>query len=125
MGSSARNVMGTPLEACCSDPMTGYYRDGYCNTGAGDFGAHVVCAQMTAAFLEFSKARGNDLMTPRPEYQFPGLKPGDCWCLCASRWQEAFEAGCAPKVKLNSTHAGALEFVSLDDLQQHSLESGV
>ena len=125
MGSSARNVMGTPLEACCSDPMTGYYRDGYCNTGAGDFGAHVVCAQMTAAFLEFSKARGNDLMRPRPEYQFPGLKPGDCWCLCASRWQEAFEAGCAPKVKLNSTHDGALEFVSLDDLQQHSLDSGV
>lgn len=122
MGSSARNVMDTPLEACCSDPMTGYYRDGYCNTGAGDFGAHVVCAQMSAAFLEFSKARGNDLMTPRPEYQFPGLKPGDCWCLCASRWQEAFEAGCAPKVKLNSTHAGALEFVSLDDLQQHSLD---
>ena len=122
MGSSARNVMDTPLEACCSDPMTGYYRDGFCNTGAGDFGAHVVCAQMSAAFLEFSKARGNDLMTPRPEYQFPGLKPGDCWCLCASRWQEAFEAGCAPKVKLNSTHAGALEFVSLDDLQQHSLD---
>lgn len=121
MGSSARNVLGTPLEMCCSEPMTGFYRDGFCNTGAGDMGAHVVCAQMTDEFLTFSKARGNDLITPRPEYHFPGLKAGDCWCLCASRWQEALEAGAAPKVKLASTHAGALEFVALDDLQRYGL----
>lgn len=121
MGSAARNVLNTPLEACCTDPMTGYYRDGFCNTGGGDMGAHVVCAEMMDDFLEYSKACGNDLITPRPEYNFPGLKAGDCWCLCASRWQEAFEAGVAPKVKLAATHAGALEFSSLNDLQQHSL----
>ena len=120
MSASGSNVMGTPLAVCCTDPVTGFYRDGFCNTGAGDMGAHVVCAEMTDEFLAFSKARGNDLVTPRPEYQFPGLKAGDCWCLCASRWQEAFEAGVAPKVKLDATHAGALEFVSLENLQQHS-----
>lgn len=103
--------------------MTGFYRDGYCNTGAGDIGAHLVCAQMSAEFLSFSQQRGNDLITPRPEYHFPGLKPGDCWCLCASRWQEALEAGVAPRVRLESTHASALEFVSLADLQRFTLES--
>jgi uncharacterized protein len=119
--AEARNVLGSQLEHCCTDPMTGFYRDGLCCTGGGDFGAHVVCAQMTAAFLAFTKARGNDLSTPAPAYQFPGLKPGDRWCLCASRWQEAMAAGVAPPVVLASTHASALEYVSIHDLQQYAL----
>ncbi|MBF2098775.1 MAG: DUF2237 domain-containing protein [Gloeomargaritaceae cyanobacterium C42_A2020_066] len=118
----AKNVLGGPLQTCCTNPMTGFYRDGKCNTGGGDFGAHVVCARMTAEFLAFSKARGNDLITPAPHYSFPGLKPGDCWCLCASRWQEALEAGVAPQVNLAATHALALEYVSLEDLQRHATE---
>lgn len=120
----AKNVLGGPLQTCCTNPMTGFFRDGKCNTGGGDFGAHVVCARMTAEFLAFSKARGNDLITPAPHYSFPGLKPGDCWCLCASRWQEALEAGVAPQVNLAATHALALEYVSLEDLQRHALDGG-
>lgn len=119
--TEAKNVIGTNLEVCCTSPMTGYYRDGFCRTGGQDFGSHVICAQVTAEFLDFTKSRGNDLSTPAPDYNFPGLKPGDRWCLCASRWQEALEAGVAPPVVLSSTHARALEVVSLDELKQHAL----
>jgi uncharacterized protein (DUF2237 family) len=119
--TQARNVLGGQLELCCSSPMTGYYRDGFCNTGGQDFGLHVVCAQLTAEFLEFTKSRGNDLSTPVPEFNFPGLKPGDRWCLCATRWQEAFDAGVAPPVVLPATHPRALEVVSLDDLKKYAL----
>lgn len=118
--STARNVLGTPLKRCCRRPVTGFYRNGRCDTGPGDFGVHVVCAQMTEAFLRFTRARGNDLTTPVPAYDFPGLKPGDRWCLCAARWQEALEAGVAPPVYLESTHISALEFISLDDLKAHA-----
>ena len=121
--SSAKNVLGTDLKSCCTDPMTGFYRDGFCNTGAGDFGAHVVCAVMTEEFLSYTKAQGNDLSTPAPAYQFPGLKPGDRWCLCASRWKEALDDGVAPKVALASTHASALEYVSLAELQTNAIKS--
>jgi uncharacterized protein (DUF2237 family) len=120
--ATASNVLGTPLETCCTSPMTGFYRDGMCNTGAGDFGAHTVCAQVTADFLAFSKARGNDLSTPVPAFDFPGLKPGDRWCLCASRWKEALDAGMAPRVVLASTHASTLEYVSLSDLKQYAVD---
>ena len=114
----AKNVLGTPLKSCSTDPMTGFYRNGCCDTGAGDDGVHVVCAIMSAEFLAFSRSRGNDLSTPVPHYNFPGLKPGDQWCLCAARWQEAFEAGMAPRVNLEATHMSALEFVSLEDLRK-------
>jgi hypothetical protein len=117
----AKNVLGGDLEKCCADPMTGFYRDGCCNTGPGDFGVHVVCAQVTREFLDFSKARGNDLMTPVPEHGFPGLRPGDRWCLCAMRWQEALDAGVAPSVILDATHIAALEFVALADLKAQAL----
>ena len=117
--TEAKNVLGTPLEICCTSPMTGYYRDGFCNTGGQDFGMHVVCAKVTKQFLEYSKSQGNDLITPVPAFQFPGLKPGDCWCLCAARWQEALEAGCAPDVVLEATHARALEVCNLEDLKKH------
>nr|WP_199316489.1 DUF2237 domain-containing protein [Chroococcidiopsis sp. [FACHB-1243]] len=120
--AQARNVLGSELKTCCSAPMTGYYRDGKCNTGAGDYGAHVVCAELTAEFLNFTKSRGNDLSTPVPEFNFPGLKPGDRWCLCASRWKEALDAGVAPPIILQSTHASALEYVSLSELRQHALD---
>lgn len=119
--TEARNVIGEKLETCCTSPMTGFYRDGTCNTGGGDFGAHVVCAEVTEAFLEFTKSRGNDLSTPASTSNFPGLKPGDRWCLCATRWQEALDAGVAPPVVLSATHAMALEYVSLDELKQHAL----
>ena len=119
---TAKNVLGTDLEPCCTEPMTGFYRDGFCNTGAGDYGAHVVCAVMTAEFLSYTKAQGNDLSTPVPAYQFPGLKPGDRWCLCASRWKEAMDDGVAPKVSLESTHAAALEYISLDEMKRHAIE---
>ncbi|HBP22456.1 MAG TPA: DUF2237 domain-containing protein [Planctomycetes bacterium] len=99
--------------------MTGFYRDGTCRTGPGDHGLHCVCAEVSAEFLEFSRARGNDLSTPRPEFAFPGLKPGDRWCLCVLRWKEAFEAGVAPKVHLEATHISTLEFVDLADLEAH------
>lgn len=114
------NVLGGPLECCCTDPLTGFYRDGYCRTGAEDLGLHTVCAVVSDSFLRFSKARGNDLSTPRPEYEFPGLKGGDKWCLCVERWKEAFEAGCAPQVVLEACHVSALEFVDLADLKAHA-----
>lgn len=114
----ARNVFGEPLVPCSFDPLTGYFRDGCCKTDASDVGTHVVCAVMTAEFLAFSKRCGNDLTTARPAWHFPGLKPGDQWCLCANRWKEAFIAGVAPLVVLESTHEHALEFVDLDALKQ-------
>ncbi len=115
----ALNVLGEPLQACSYDPLTGYFRDGCCNTDEQDHGTHVVCARMTAEFLEFSAARGNDLMTPRPEWRFPGLRPGDRWCLCAARWREAMQAGLAPPVVLEATHHKVLNYVTLDELQAH------
>ena len=121
--AGARNVLGTELQTCSTDPMTGFYRDGCCNTGGGDVGIHTVCVVMTAEFLEFSKNAGNDLSTPNPMYGFPGLKPGDQWCLCAPRWKEAFEAGTAPKVVLEATHMSTVEFIDLEHLQAHAVES--
>jgi uncharacterized protein (DUF2237 family) len=115
------NVLGSPLETCGRDPLTGFYRDGCCETGSDDLGTHVVCAVMTEAFLDFTRSRGNDLSTPRPDYRFPGLKPGDRWCLCASRWAEAYGAGLAPPVVLGATHARALDVVTLDALRAHAL----
>jgi uncharacterized protein (DUF2237 family) len=103
--------------------MTGFYRDGCCQTGAQDLGSHVVCAQVTPAFLNFTRDRGNDLSTPNPSYNFPGLKPGDRWCLCASRWQEALEMGVAPKVVLQATHEAALRYASLEDLRRHAIDA--
>ena len=119
--TKAKNVLGKTLEICCTNPVTGFYRDGFCQTGPGDFGKHVVCAQVTEEFLAFTKSLGNDLSTPMPAYQFPGLKPGDRWCLCAARWQEAFDIGVAPPVVLEATHEKALEIINLADLQQHAL----
>lgn len=116
------NVLGEPLQPCSEEPMTGFFRDGCCNTSPEDLGRHVVCCRVTAEFLEFSKARGNDLSTPMPQFGFPGLKPGDQWCLCAARWQEAFEAGKAPRVLLQATHAAALKVVKLKDLKQFALD---
>jgi uncharacterized protein (DUF2237 family) len=115
-----RNVLGEPLQPCCERPVTGFYRDGSCRTGPDDLGLHTVCAQMSAEFLAFSKARGNDLSTPMPAYGFPGLKPGDKWCLCAARWKEACDAGQAPTVVLASTHEATLEIVPLADLKRHA-----
>ncbi|MGC4015051.1 MAG: DUF2237 domain-containing protein [Luteolibacter sp.] len=120
MAREALNVLGTPLITCSIEPLTGWFRDGCCRTGKGDTGVHVVCARMSDTFLEFSKRRGNDLSTPRPEYGFPGLKAGDRWCLCAARWQEALHAGCAPQVVLEATHESALEFADLEDLKKHA-----
>jgi uncharacterized protein len=119
--TDAKNVIDGNLEVCCTSPVTGFYRDGFCRTGGQDFGSHVICAQVTSEFLEFTKSRGNDLSTAVPDFNFPGLKPGDRWCLCASRWQEALEAGVAPPVILSATHARALEVVSLDELKKHAL----
>lgn len=118
---AALNVLGTPLQACSFDPLTGFFRDGCCNTDTQDQGTHVVCARVTAEFLKHSLAMGNDLITPRPEFRFAGLKPGDRWCLCALRWKEALAIGVAPPVCLEATHAKALELVSLDDLLRHAL----
>ena len=120
--TQARNVLGGELETCCASPMTGFYRDGKCSTGAGDVGSHIVCAQVTEEFLAFTKSRGNDLSTAVPAFDFPGLKPGDRWCLCASRWKEALDAGVAPPVVLSATHALAVEYVSLDELKQHAID---
>jgi uncharacterized protein (DUF2237 family) len=114
------NVLGGVLEPCSTRPVTGFYRDGCCNTGAEDIGLHTVCVVLTAEFLLFSKSRGNDLSTPMPQYGFPGLNPGDRWCLCASRWKEAFDANVAPQVVLEATHAVTLHVVSLGDLKQHA-----
>ena len=119
---TAYNVLGEPLEMCSIKPMTGFYRDGCCDTGREDIGSHTVCAVMTAAFLDFSKSRGNDLSTPVPEFGFQGLKPGDRWCLCAPRWQEAFEANQAPRVVLRATHEGALSYCSLADLKRLAVD---
>ena len=118
----ARNVLGGDLEPCCYEPLTGYYRDGHCHTGHGDSGVHTVCAVMTDAFLKFSREQGNDLSTPRPEYEFPGLKSGDKWCLCASRWKDAYDAGMAPQVVLEATHASTLEFASIEELKASRAE---
>jgi uncharacterized protein (DUF2237 family) len=117
-----KNVFGEPLEVCSLSPRTGFFRTGCCHTGAEDFGLHTVCTEVTAEFLAFSKSRGNDLSTPRPEFDFPGLQPGDRWCLCAARWQEALEAGAAPKVVLAATHERTLEIVDLADLKKHALD---
>jgi uncharacterized protein (DUF2237 family) len=117
-----RNVLGGPLAVCSTNPTTGFFRTGCCETSKGDVGSHTVCARLTAEFLEFSRAHGNDLTTPMPEFGFPGLKPGDRWCLCAARWQEALEAGVAPPVILAATNELALEIVSLDDLRAHAVE---
>lgn len=118
----ARNVLGERLQSCSEAPVTGFYRDGCCNTGPDDFGRHTVCALMTAEFLEFSRSRGNDLSTPMPELGFAGLKPGDRWCLCAARWKEALDAGMAPRVVLTATHEATLEVVALDDLKRHAID---
>ena len=120
MSAPARNVLGTALMPCSADPVTGFFRDGCCNTGEHDHGQHTVCAEMTAAFLAFSQSRGNDLSTPHPEWGFPGLQPGDRWCLCVARWKEALDAGCAPPVILRATHAAALDVVTLAELQAHA-----
>ena len=120
MDTTARNVLGGPLRACSYDPLTGYFLDGCCHTGPHDAGRHVICAKVTAEFLAFSLERGNDLVTPRPEWRFAGLKPGDRWCLCALRWKEALQAGVAPPVILEATHEAALQVVSLAELQAHA-----
>lgn len=119
------NVLGTELKSCCFEPRTGFYRDGFCQTGPGDHGVHVVCAEMSEEFLRFSVSRGNDLVSPAPGHGFPGLIPGDRWCLCVSRWKEALDAGCAPRVVLESTHVSALEFVELEDLKAHAVEGPI
>jgi uncharacterized protein (DUF2237 family) len=116
------NVLGTDLECCCREPATGFYRDGYCRTGPGDAGLHTVCAEMTELFLDFSRNRGNDLSTPRPEFDFPGLMPGDRWCLCVSRWKEALDAGVAPPLVLAATHISVLEFIDLEALREYAVE---
>jgi len=115
------NVLGGDLKPCCFSPVTGFYRDGFCRTGPGDVGLHTVCAEVTEEFLQFSARHGNDLITPVPEWGFPGLKPGDRWCLCVSRWQQALEAGVAPPVVLEATHASATEYVDVKDLQDHAV----
>lgn len=120
-GGPALNVLGGPLAECGQDPVTGFYRNGCCHTGPDDRGAHTVCAVMTEDFLRFTRARGNDLSTPRPEFDFPGLKPGDRWCLCAARWREAYEAGCAPQVVLAATHARTLGIAPLAALREHAV----
>jgi uncharacterized protein len=121
-GSGSRNVLGGPLQSCSNDPLTGFYRDGCCNTGPQDPAMHSVCARMTEAFLQFSRARGNDLTTPRPEFNFPGLREGDRWCLCAARWREAHKAGVAPEVYLAATHEATLAVVPLEELKQHAAD---
>ena len=117
------NVYGRILKSCCQSPMTGYFRDGLCRTDDTDHGRHIVCAIMTEEFLDFSRSRGNDLSTPIPEYAFPGLKPGDHWCLCALRWVEAYEAGKAPQVDLEATEISALRYASLDLLEEYALST--
>ena len=118
----AKNILGTELQSCCTKPMTGFFRDGYCRTNQMDQGTHVVCAIMTDKFLEFTRSRGNNLSTPRPEFQFPGLKAGDGWCLCALRWKEAYEAGVAPPLKPESTHEKVLDFIPKEALEKHYIQ---
>jgi len=120
--SEAKNVLGERLESCSESPLTGFTRSGSCETGPSDLGAHTVCAQVTPEFLHYSKLQGNDLITPVPEFEYPGLKPGDRWCLCAARWREAMEAGCAPKVALRATHERALGVVGIEDLKSHAID---
>jgi len=117
-----KNVLGGILQSCCHSPKTGYFRDGYCRTDDTDFGSHVICAEVTAGFLEFSKSRGNDLTTPRPEYNFPGLSPGDRWCLCALRWKEAWEEGLAPAVILEACDEAALRYITLEILKDFAIK---
>ena len=121
--TSARNVLNRELEPCSTEPLTGYYRDGCCRSGPGDVGLHLVCAEVTADFLQFSRVRGNDLVTPNPAFAFPGLRPGDRWCLCVQRWKEALAAGVAPPVVLSATHISVLEYVDLHDLQRHAVDA--
>ena len=121
--SRARNVLNGPLQTCSTEPMTGFSRTGCCDSGPGDVGIHVVCAEMTAEFLAFSTSRGNDLATPVRHFGFPGLRPGDRWCLCVERWKEALEAGVAPPVVLEATHISTLEFVTVEELQAHAVEA--
>jgi len=122
MSRSAKNVLGGDLLACCHDPLTGYYRDGHCYTGPDDLGTHIVCAKVTDRFLQYSKDNGNDLITPLPSRHFPGLKPGDYWCLCISRWLEAMEVGVAPPIKLEASHEAVLKYVPLELLQTYAVE---
>ena len=122
MSEQQRNVFGEPIALCSAKPLTGFYRTGCCETGAEDTGVHTVCIEATADFLAFSKAAGNDLSTPRPEFGFAGLKPGDRWCLCAARWQEALEAGAAPRVVLSATHEATLQIVQITDLKRYALD---
>jgi len=117
----ARNILGTDLIECSIDPLTGFYRNGKCDTCGEDVGQHSVCAQMTLDFLEYSASQGNDLMTPAPEYNFPGLNAGDFWCVCLGRWIEAYKAGVAPKIKLEATHASVLEYLDLETLKQFAV----
>lgn len=119
----AKNVLGGKLATCCTSPMTGFFRDGCCNTGPEDVGSHTVCVVLTAEFLAFSKNAGNDLSTPNLQWGFPGLQPGDRWCLCAPRWQEALDAGHAPKVVLAATHEAALAYCDLEDLKAHAIDA--
>lgn len=119
----ARNVLGESLVTCSEEPLTGFFRNGLCDTCAEDRGMHTICARMTDAFLRFSAERGNDLATPKPEYNFPGLKAGDFWCICLGRWVEAYKAGCAPLVKLEATHASVLEFIDLADLKKFDVRA--
>jgi hypothetical protein len=122
MEEKQKNVLGFDIATCGMDPVTGFYRDGCCNTGNGDIGTHTVCAIVTSKFSEYSKEQGNDLTTPRPEFNFKGLKDGDSWCLCAFRWKEAYKAGCAPRVKLTATNIKTLEYIKLDDLKSHQAD---
>ena len=119
--ATAKNVLGTPLQTCSTSPLTGYYRDGCCNTGEDDVGLHLVCSQVTAEFLQHQRSVGNDLSTPVPYYGFPGLKPGDRWCVCVKRWKQSLEAGVACPVILEATHLSTLEFVDIEDLQKHAV----
>ena len=122
MADPDRNVLGGALRPCSMSPLTGFFRDGCCNTGPEDVGLHIVCARVTRAFLDYARSHGNDLVTPRPEYDFPGLQPGDRWCICASAWRQAYEAGVAPPVVLEATHEEALAVVPLDILREHALD---
>ena len=122
MNKIQKNVLGENLEECSLDPMTGWYRDGCCNTDENDHGLHTVCVRVTAVFLEFSRSRGNDLSTPAPQFEFPGLVEGDKWCLCVTRWKEALDHGVAPQVYLKATHISTLEYVDLEDLKSHAAE---
>ncbi|MFO0938232.1 MAG: DUF2237 domain-containing protein [Gemmataceae bacterium] len=121
--TGAKNVLGTPLKPCSHDPLTGFYRDGCCNTGMEDLGLHTICVKVTAEFLAFSQMAGNDLSTPNPMFGFPGLRPGDQWCVCVTRWKQAYEAGVISPVYLEGSHISVLEFVDLDVLKQHAVRS--